>query len=354
MCSEGYGIFDGATGSAEFQPMTSWHIDTVFMGLNEDCWLGINGVKPAYSGQNYIAAIKSEVAAAEAHGIYPVIGFFWGDPGTQVPTGNDPNGGGQPPLPDNSHAPLFWEEVAETFKDDPNVVFRLQEEPHPSASGANGAGASTGGGFGTNLYQWQCWAKGSVQYDASSDSSTWGVAPTPTGSNHNCDEYATNGSTLYQTVGMQSLVDIIRGTGATNVIQVPGLAYANMLACTTTQSPGACGFLDAIHGVAVRDTLTPAQLMADVDVYPDANQVCSTTSCYDTTFAPVAAQMPLDVGEVGPNGNTDTKTKQFLSWMGAHDGNYYAWVWDTWGSLITNYNGTAASPWGTDFRQYLP
>jgi hypothetical protein len=64
--------------------------------------------------------------------------------------------------------------------------------------------------------------------------------------------------------------------------------------------------------------------------------------------------MPLDAGEVGPNGSTDTKTKQFLSWMQAHNGSYYAWVWDTWGSLITNYNGTAASPWGTDFRGYLP
>ncbi len=222
MCSEGYGMFDGPTGSSEFQPMLSWGIDTVFIGLNEDCWLGINGINPAYSGTNYINAIKSEVSAAESAGIYPVIGWFWGDPGAEVPTGNDPNGGGQPALPDNDHAPLFWQQVAQTFKGDPNVIFRLQEEPHPSASGPNGAGASTGGGFGTNLAQWQCWANGSVQYGTSSDSSSWSTAPAPTATTNNCEEYATNGSTLYRTVGMQSLIDVIRGAGADNVIQVPG------------------------------------------------------------------------------------------------------------------------------------
>ena len=64
--------------------MVSWKINSVFIGLNEDCWLGINGVKSQYGGQNYINAIKAEVSAAEANGIFPVVGFFWGDPGTEV------------------------------------------------------------------------------------------------------------------------------------------------------------------------------------------------------------------------------------------------------------------------------
>jgi endoglucanase len=354
MCSEGYGIFDGPNGaSSTYTAMTAWNINTVFFGVNEDCWLAVNGVKASDAGQTYIDALKAEVALAEKQGLYPVIGFFWGDPGTQVPTGNDPNGGGQPPLPDNDHTPLLWEEIAETFKGDPNVVFRLQEEPHPSASGPSASGASTSGGFGSNLYQWRCWSAGSVQYGAASDSPTWGVAPKPTGSNHNCDEYATDGRTIYQTVGMQSLIDIIRGTGARNVIEVPGLAYANLLSCSPTTAPSSCGFLDSSQGVEVHDTLSPAQLTADVDVYPDANQVCSTTSCYGTTYAPVAAQMPIGAGEVGPNGTTVTKTNQFLDWMDTEGESYDAWVWDTWGSLISNYNGTPDSPWGTDYRARL-
>ena len=63
--------------------MVSWKINSVFIGLNEDCWLGINGVQSQYGGQNYINAIKAEVSAAEANGLFPVVGFFWGDPGTR-------------------------------------------------------------------------------------------------------------------------------------------------------------------------------------------------------------------------------------------------------------------------------
>lgn len=32
-------------------------------------------------------------------------------------------------MPDNDHVPLFWEEVADTFKNDPDVMFRLYEGP---------------------------------------------------------------------------------------------------------------------------------------------------------------------------------------------------------------------------------
>jgi hypothetical protein len=39
---------DGPTGSAEFSPMPSWKINSVFIGLNEDCWLGINGANPQF------------------------------------------------------------------------------------------------------------------------------------------------------------------------------------------------------------------------------------------------------------------------------------------------------------------
>ena len=58
------------------------------------------------------------------------------------------------------------------------------------------------------------------------------------------------------------LLNIVRGTGATNVVQVPGVQYANMMACTTGGSPTSCGFLQP--GVRVTDTLSTPQLMADI------------------------------------------------------------------------------------------
>ena len=342
MCSEGYGITDGpgssATGPTEFGPMQSWGINTVFIGLNEDCWLGINGVSSSFSGTAYINEIKAEVTQAESDGLYPVIGFFWGDPGSEVPVGSDWNGGGQEPLPDNDHAPLFWEEVADTFKNDSNVMFRLQEEPHPYSAGSS-------------LAAWKCWSQGDVQYGTTSDNA-YGTAPTPAASTSNCDtEYSTNGDTAYQTVGMQSLVNIIRGAGADNVIQIPGVGYANMLACSSTTSPTSCGFLDSSDGVKITDPLASPQLMADIDMYPDSGQTCDNTTCYNDTIAPVAQVMPVDLGETGYGGPAD---QTLLAWMNSHNqSNYYAWAWDTWAGLISDYSGTPSSPWGTGYKAYL-
>jgi endoglucanase len=322
-CEQNLGMTDGPSGSPEFGPMTSWKINSVFIGLNEDCWLAINGVPTRYAGRNYINFVKSEVVSAERHGMYPVIGFFWGASGRTLATG-------QPPMPDNDHTPLFWEEVANTFKGDRNVMLRLQEEPHP-------AGNSSG------LSAWRCWSQGDVQYNPSSDRRP-PAPPTPVAHRSHCSEG-------FATVGFQSLINIVRGTGARNVIQVPGVQYANMMACGPGTSPSRCGFLDSADGVRVHDTLRPAQLMADVDVYPDSNP-CGSVSCYNATYGPVIAQMPLEAGESGP-GNTTASVDRFLSWMDGRRSGYFAWAWDTWAGLISDYNGTPKRPWGADYRAHI-
>ncbi len=269
----GYGFSDTPSGSSLFGPMVSndggslsknWTINSVTIGINQDCWLGINGVSSTYSGQNYINWVKAQVTSAESYGIYPVIGFFVGEPGTDTPNWSS-TGNGNAPMPDNDHVPLVWEEMANTFKNDPNVIFRLYEEPWPESTG-------------TNLATWQCWSQGDVQYGTSSDN-TPPTAPTPVSSTEHCNPLNKDANgTAYSSVGMQSLINIIRGTGASNIIQVPGVAFANMLSCTNTESPTSCGFLDSADGVRVTDPLTStnpslgSQLMADTDNYPDMGQ----------------------------------------------------------------------------------
>ena len=39
--------------------------------------------------------------------------------------------------------------------------------------------------------------------------------------------------------------------------------------------------------------------------------------------------------------------------MDGQNSGYYAWAWDTWAGLVNNYNGTATSPWGTDYKAHL-
>ena len=52
---------------------------------------------------------------------------------------------GQQQLPDRTHAPLFWSQVASTFKDNPLVMFELFNEPFLGESQAKAK-------------DWACWA----------------------------------------------------------------------------------------------------------------------------------------------------------------------------------------------------
>jgi len=86
-CAQGWGIFDGPTDAASIAAMKSWHINTVRVPLNEDCWLGINGVNPAYGGANYRSAIGSYVTALHNAGLLVILDLHWNAPGATLATG---------------------------------------------------------------------------------------------------------------------------------------------------------------------------------------------------------------------------------------------------------------------------
>ncbi len=290
MCIQGSGIFDGPNDAASVQAMRSWGINAVLIPINEDCWLGINGVPAAYGGANYQNAIKTYVSVLESNSIYPVIAYMWGAPGTQKALDH-------PAIPDADHAPATWTSIANTFKGDNKVVFRLQEEPHDIT--------------------WQCFRDGGSACNVG-----------------------------YTAVGMQTLVNTIRATGATNVIAVPGIDWSNTMNQFLTYKP----------------TDPQNALMAMADVYPTGN-ACGSVSCYNSQYLPVINVMPFAAGEFGEsvNGNVcgTSGIDTLMNWFDAHGAGYLGWVWDTWGtscgdlSLITNYNGTPHSPNGTDFKNHL-
>src|SRR5215469_3107735 len=49
-CIHGRGLLDGPTDRRAIAAMTAWRINAVRIPLNEDCWLGINGAPPHFSG----------------------------------------------------------------------------------------------------------------------------------------------------------------------------------------------------------------------------------------------------------------------------------------------------------------
>jgi endoglucanase len=170
-CIQGWGFADGPTDERAIAAMTAWRINTVRVPLNEQCWLGINGVPVRYSGPRYRTAVMAYVTRLHEAGLYVVLDLHWNAPGRQRAIR-------QQPMPDLDHAPAFWKSVARAFKTDRNVVFDLYNEP---------------------LVSWHCWRDGCLLPEG------WRAA------------------------GMQTLVDAVRSTGARQPIIATGVGAGNDL-----------------------------------------------------------------------------------------------------------------------------
>ncbi len=268
-CAQGWGIFDGPVGNKAIAAMTSWHPQIVRVPLNEDCWLGINGVKPRYGGAAYRSAIRSYVRRLEDHGLDVDLELHWSAPGATLATG-------QSPMPDADHSPPFWTSVANTFGGDHAVVFELFNEPH---------GVS-----------WSCWLNGCT----------------------------VNG---YQAVGMQALLNAVRGTGADNIVLAGGIGWSNDLSKWLAHEPH-----DALH-----------QLGAVAHVYNFS--ACNHATCWKHKYLKVARHVPLVTTELGDNSCTGGYVRRYMRWADRHGISYLAWAWNTWNcksgpAIISSYDGS--------------
>ncbi|MBV8304752.1 MAG: glycoside hydrolase family 5 protein, partial [Acidimicrobiia bacterium] len=180
-CIQGWGIFDGPSDAASVQAIASWHTNIVRVPLNEDCWLGINGVNPAYGGTAYRQAIVSYVNLLHQYGMYAELSLIWGAPGSYQATY-------QPGGPDADHSPSMWSSLAGTFKGDPNVILAP---------------------WGETITGWTCFMQ--------------------TGCNNEATYGPSNAG--YQTAPMQQAVTLMRQAGYHGVIAIPCIDYAN--ACGT-------------------------------------------------------------------------------------------------------------------------
>jgi len=303
--SLGWGIFDGPTDLASVQAIASWHANAVRVPLNEDCWLGINGVNPSYGGAAYQATIASYVSTIHQAGLYAILDLHWNAPGAVAAAS-------QQPMPDADHAVDFWKSVATTFSSDSAVVLDLYNEPFL---------------YGTYLQSssedpWDCWLNGC------------GLNQYLTGGTPYTVSYAWNA------VGMQTLVSTIRGVGATNPLMVGGLDWANDLSGWLAHQP--------------KDPLNA--IIASWHSYP--GESCNTLSCWTSAVAPVALEVPVVMGETGDNvSSATTYIDALLPWEDSQGISYLGWTWDTWGDstnvLVTGYTGTPTTNYGQKFHDHL-
>jgi hypothetical protein len=298
-CIQGWGFFDSPhpgriDDQAMIAAMKSWDIDVVRLPVNEDCWLGIN-TAAGRGGAPYRQIVQRYVSALHAAHLYVILDL-------QVAAPGHLKAQHLLRLPDRDHAPAFWRSVAKTFKADHALLFDLYNE-------ANHVG-------------WGCWLHG-CRIPAYND----GYGPQPS----------------YQAVGMQQLVDAVRGTGATQPLLVGGLSYAHNLDGWVAHQPR-----DPLH-----------QLIASEHNYgllSPCEQACQA-GVLDTL-----RHVPVLFGELGETDCQRTYVDQMMPFADAHGIGYLGWAWDavapgSWTcaggpSLINDYTGTPTD-FGVGMRDHF-
>jgi endoglucanase len=296
-----------------WQAIKAWKANAVRLPLNEASWLGYscvdrhgNSVNPDPWG-NYQATIKQAVSEAVAAGLYVIVDLHWTAPSNLCPLSQDQ-------LPDADHSIAFWTSLANTFKHNPAVIFDLFNEPY----GASNDSPS----------DWRMLRDGGPLSVFSSDSGH---------------------SVLHvnwQAVGMQTLVNTVRATGATNIVMVAGLGGASDIANWLSYRPS--------------DPLN--QLALSWHAYSGIN-----TKDASYAAAVIAAGVPVIIGETGDKSANGTVSapviSQVTSWADQNGASVLAWAWDRWNDsngnpgtqnlLIKDAAGTPTDGEGVTFKAWL-
>jgi hypothetical protein len=315
----------GATYAAMWQG-----INTVRVPLNEDCWLGINGVDPGWAETNYISAVQIEVNLVHAAGMYVILDLHFSAPGAYCACG-------QNAMADTDHSAAFWASVATTFKSDPAVIFDLYNEPFLYASYL--ADASTP--------VWSCWRNGCAMQTFVSDNAV--------GPDGGATGYTTN--LPWNVEGMQQLITTIRDAGATQPVMVGGLGFAGDLSGWLANVP-----IDPL-----------GQLVASWHEYPpgsnpygscpnvdwDSGGSTGPEGTANTVILPIAALYPVVIGETGDCVTGPTYFDNgLLPWADSYNISYLGWTWNPWTGytqdvLLTSWAGTPTPGWGLSYECHL-
>jgi len=276
--------------------MKSWNVNFVRLPLNETCWLGINGVAPAYAGQNYINAITSFVALLQQNGIYVELSLMWAAPGTY-------KGTYQPAAPNADHSPAMWSSMAATFATNPAVILAP---------------------WGETIVNADCFLNGGVC------EATYGPSNTP-----------------YQTAGMQQAVTLMRNAGYRGIIAIPGLDYANDMTSWLSHKP------NDPQGQLIAE----AHIYGNSVCGAQNNGECLTRTI--GPVADVVPVILGEVGETYDDSScTGNNARIILPWADARNVGYAAWTWNTWRtclSLISAFDGTVntSTPAGAAYARYI-
>ncbi|HTK06213.1 MAG TPA: cellulase family glycosylhydrolase [Ktedonobacteraceae bacterium] len=278
---------------------TYWWGNTIRLPISEGFWLHGDAAHGCTAAQ-YQALVKTTVATINSLNLNAILDLQWVDAG-----GNSPGSGSSWPMPD-ADSVTFWQQAATLYKSSPNVLFEIYNEPNPA--------------------NWACWQTGCS------------VTSTSYSSSCNCQVAAT-----YQAVGMQTLVNTIRGAGATNLVLAAGSNW---------------GF--DLSGVSSKGGLTGSNIVYDTHPYPYQGKM--TTADWDASFGPLSANAPVISTESGSYDCKSTFETSLLSYLDSHQIGWLGWAWSVQGAatsvcgypqVITDYQGTPAATMGQTEYQHL-
>jgi hypothetical protein len=271
-CAQGWGFTDSPDFSqpdsnALIQAMSTWKIRAVRVPLNEACWLGgYAPISPRFSGAAYQAAVQGYVSRLNARGIIVVLRLSGAAPGAAA-YGMNSNVPDEIPMADADHALDFWSSVANTFKNNHQVIFHAFDEP--------------------NHIDWPCALNGCAANDSPQGKPRFGP---------------------YTATGHQAIVNAIRATGATQPIDISGIDFA--------------GLLDQWEAFKPVDPLN--QLIVGWNSFDYSGNFAPSKPF----LAQLAATHPVLVGGFGDTNCTSKFSNKLMKFGDGIGISYLAWTWN--------------------------
>jgi endoglucanase len=242
-----------------------WKVTLIRLPLAQDRWFG-KMKDQTDGGAAYRAIVDGLVDSCAAAHVYIDLDLHWSDCGTWV---NESGRLGQHNMPDRNSV-VFWRDLATRYKNHPNVIFGLYNEPHDVS--------------------WAVWRNGGMTDDLPPK---WNPDQT---------------RTRYDSVGMQKLYDTVRATGAHNLVTVAGLDWGYDLS-----------------GVLQGYAITGTNYVYETHPYPNKPD-------WNKCFGQVSRQYPVYIGEWGFGGRNSDGTnglaygQRLMDYAKAHD----IQMWTAW------------------------
>lgn len=265
-----------------------WHSNAIRLPVCQDRWFG-KASGQTDGGKAYRAVVDSVIQAVSRRKAYLILDLHWSDAGEWGANL------GQHKMPDENSV-AFWKDAAARYANHPAVLFDLYNEPRDVS--------------------WEVWRNGG-----------------------HVDEEDKGKKMAYETPGLQGLLDVVRATGARNVIVAGGLDWAYDLT-------------GVVNGFALTDKRGNGIVYA-THIYPWKTH-------WDEKVGVVLAKFPVIVSEVGcePDPKQEdpaTWAPKVLAYIGKHHLNWTAWCFHPSASprLLADWDYHPTPYWGAPVKAAL-